>query len=276
MHPDAMNSDLWLPGSEDLPCSDDTPVDNENQNTLPNWLLAMLEEIWQDRQDWFFAVDMGIYDREAQRRRVPVAIPDGFLRLNVQRHKREGRGRLSYVLQEENNVVPVLVLEIVSRTYGQEYGEKFQDYERLGVKYYLIYNPEYSRRDQHQPFELYKLIDGRYQCQDGEPIWLPEVGLGIGRAQGNLGGIDREWLTWYDDLGQAYPVPSQMIRQLEAQLQQERQRTEQEFRRAEQERQRAEQEYQRAEQEYQRAEQERLEKLRLLEKLKQLGIDPDE
>lgn len=47
-----------LPTSEELPCSDDTPVDNENQNTIPNWLLAMLEQIWGERQDWFFGVDM--------------------------------------------------------------------------------------------------------------------------------------------------------------------------------------------------------------------------
>lgn len=38
-----IDSDLRLPTSEELPCSDDTPVDNENQNTLPNWLLAVLK-----------------------------------------------------------------------------------------------------------------------------------------------------------------------------------------------------------------------------------------
>jgi Uma2 family endonuclease len=255
MNPDIVDSEIWLPGSEDLPCSDDTPVDNENQNTLPNWLLAILEEIWAERQDWFFGVDMGIYDREAQQRRVPVAIPDGFLSLDVVRHKRDSRGRLSYVLQEENGVVPTLVLEMVSQTYGQEYDQKFQQYERLGVPYYLIYNPEYHRRDNHQPFELYKQVDGSYQLQSGEPIWLPEVGLGIGRMQGILGGIHREWLTWYNPAGQAYPLPHQMIRQLEAELEAARQEIARQ---------------------QQRLEQERREKLRLLEKLRQLGVDPND
>ena len=45
MDPPVADADICLPGS------DDTPVDNENQNTLPNWLLAMLEESWGDRQD---------------------------------------------------------------------------------------------------------------------------------------------------------------------------------------------------------------------------------
>jgi Uma2 family endonuclease len=255
MNPNITDSDLWLPGSEDLPCSDDTPVDNENQNTLPNWLLAILEEVWRERQDWFFGVDMGIYDREAQRRGVPVAVPDGFLSIGVPRHKRDGKGRLSYVLQEENNTLPILVLEMVSKTYGQEYDQKFQDYERLGVTYYLIYNPEYSQRDRHQPFELYQLVNGRYQRQESEPIWVPEIGLGIGRVQGELGGIEREWLAWYTQSGEAYPLPHQMIRQLEAQLDQERQE---------------------ATRQWQRAEQERAEKLRLLEKFRQLGVDPNE
>ena len=101
-----LDSEIRLPTSEELPDSDETPVDNENQNTIPNWLLAILEEIWEERQDWFFGVDMGIYDREAQKQRTPVIIPDGFLSIGVKRHKREGKGRLSYVLQEENEVVP--------------------------------------------------------------------------------------------------------------------------------------------------------------------------
>jgi Uma2 family endonuclease len=98
-----LDSDLRLPSSEELPCSDDTPVDNvgrrtsrsENQNTLPNWLLAVLEEIWGDRRDWFFGVDMGIYNREAQKKGAPAVVPDGCLSLGVPRHKREGKGRLS-------------------------------------------------------------------------------------------------------------------------------------------------------------------------------------
>ncbi|NJL47214.1 MAG: Uma2 family endonuclease [Leptolyngbyaceae cyanobacterium SM2_5_2] len=228
-----LDSDWRLPTSEELPCSDDTPVDNENQNTLPNWLLAVLEEIWGDRQDWFFGVDMGIYDREAQRQWAPKVIPDGFLSIGVPRHKREGRGRLSYVLQEENDVAPLLTLEYVSKTYGQEYGKKMADYADLGVRYYIIYNPEYSRRDKHQPWEVYQLVQGHYQLHTKEPFWIPEIRLGIGRVQGELGGIQREWLAWHDESGNPYPLPQELIQQLQAQLRLERQRAEAERQRAE-------------------------------------------
>ena len=38
---------LRLPTSEELPCSDETPVDNELQNLIPNLLLTSLAFIWR-------------------------------------------------------------------------------------------------------------------------------------------------------------------------------------------------------------------------------------
>ena len=42
---------LNLPSTEELPCSDDIPVDNEDQNFLPNLLLFMLVILRADRMD---------------------------------------------------------------------------------------------------------------------------------------------------------------------------------------------------------------------------------
>lgn len=50
-----------LPSAEDLPDSDDTPVDNELQDLIPGLLKAILALVWASRMDWFFGVDMGIY-----------------------------------------------------------------------------------------------------------------------------------------------------------------------------------------------------------------------
>jgi Uma2 family endonuclease len=77
----------YLPSSAELPDSDDTPVDNEDQNFVPNLLLFLLEYIWKNRDDWYFGVDMGIYHTTGVSPRVPV-IPDGFLSLGVERRKR--------------------------------------------------------------------------------------------------------------------------------------------------------------------------------------------
>ena len=215
-----VQADLYkhLPTSDDLPDSDDTPVDNEDQNLLPNYLLFLLKLIWADRQDWYFGVDMGIYHTTGGDCRIPV-IPDGFLALGVPRRKPGQRFRRSYVLWEEADTVPTMTLEMVSWSPGGEYVEKMAIYANLGVLYYVIYNPEYWGRDKHQPFEVYKLIDGEYQLQRGEPYWMPEAGLAIGRAQGLLGGEIREVLTWFDAEGNRYPSAEEKALDLEAQAQ---------------------------------------------------------
>lgn len=174
-------------------------MDNEDQNLLPNLLLLLLIGLWAERMDWYFGVDMAVYHTTGISPKVPV-VPDAFLSLGVER-KKGGKSRRSYATWEENNVVPILTLEMVSHRPGEEYDEKLDLYAKLGVLYYVIYNPEFWQRDRHQPFEVYKLENGIYRQQIGEPYWMPEVRLGIGRYQGQVGGLPQEILTWYDAQG---------------------------------------------------------------------------
>ena len=218
-----------LPSSDELIDSDDFPVDNEEQNFIPNVLLFLLEYVWRHRHDWFFAVDMGVYHTTGAHPKVPV-VPDGFLSLGVERRK-GGKPRKSYVVWEEKGIPPVLTLEVVSQTPGGEYEEKLAIYAKLGVLYYVIYNPQFWQRDRHLPFEIYKLVDGVYQLQIGEPFWLPEIGLGIGRSLLPDDLLKREVLSWYDVNGDRHLSAAEV----------ERQRAEVERQRAEVERQRAEQ-----------------------------------
>jgi Uma2 family endonuclease len=206
-----------LPTSAELPCSDDTPVDNEDQNFIPNLLLFLLESIWANRNDWFFGIDMGIYHTTGVSHLVPV-VPDGFLSLGVERRK-AGKSRFSYAVWEEQDIVPTFVLEVVSKTSGDEYDKKLNTYAKLGVLYYIIYNPQYWRRDQHQAFEVYKLIDNEYELQIREPFWMPEIELGIGRSHYTSGTIQREVLYWYDQTGTRY-LTSEEVAQSERQKRQ--------------------------------------------------------
>lgn len=215
---------LRLPTSEELPCSDDTPVDNENQNFIPNLLLFLLKFIWGTRSDWFFGVDMGIYHTTGVSPLVPV-VPDGFLSLGVERY-RSGRTRKSYVVWEENEVVPIFALEIVSLTPGGEYDKKMEVYAKLGVLYYVVYNPEYWQRDRHQPFEVYRLVDGEYQLQIGEPYWMSEINLGIGRAPYQDGEVEIESLYWYDKQGNRYLTAEERAQRAQQQAEQAQQQLE--------------------------------------------------
>lgn len=206
-----VKSDPWLqlPSSAELPCSDDTPVDNEDQNLIPNILLFLLKFIWANRNDWFFGVDMGIYHTTGVSPLVPV-VPDGFLSLGVARRK-GGKSRKSYVVWEEDETVPILVLEVVSMTPGGEYDSKRSIYAKLGVLYYVVYNPDYWQRDRHLPFEVYRLVKDTYELQIGEPYWMPEVGLGIGRSPYKDGETVLEALYWYDEQGNRYLTPEEQL-----------------------------------------------------------------
>jgi hypothetical protein len=102
--------------------------------------------------------------------------------------------------------------------------------QKMGVLYYVIYNPLRKRKPR---LEVYKLEQGEYQLLEGEPVWLEQINLGIGREEGTYQGITREWLYWYDQQGKRYLTPEEQIKQeredkeiISEQLQIERKRTE--------------------------------------------------
>jgi Uma2 family endonuclease len=243
----------YLPTADELPCSDDTPVDkdwswrfppakevrNELQELIPTLLKSILQILWADRMDWFFGIDMGVYYHPEQ----PPIVPDGFLSLGVERFYDEEL-RPSYVLWEEQ-VVPSFVLEVVSVTPGREYTSKLDEYARMGVLYYVIYN---SKRRRKPKLEIHKLVNGRYELQDTNPFWMPEIGLGIGYERGDYCGLTRDWLYWYTEANQRYPTPAEQIKQVQLQVVQERSLLAQE----------------------------RIRSNKLAAKLRLLGIDPDE
>lgn len=202
-----LNSQLRLPTGDELPDTDNLPVDNELQVLVSNLLHLILGFIWADRFDWFFGVNMGIYHPTAIHPRVPI-VPDTFLCLGIER-VRGDRLRKSYVVWEEGNIVPCFALEIVSQTPGGEYDEKMSRYAAIGISYYVVYNPDYWQRDGREPFEAYCLADGTYQRQRQEPFWMEAVGLGIGREIGVRQGIEREWLYWYNQEGDRYSHPEE-------------------------------------------------------------------
>ncbi|MCW6050528.1 Uma2 family endonuclease [Microcoleus sp. A2-C5] len=228
-----------LPSADELPDSDETPVDNELQELIPGLLKAILLILWSERMDWFFGIDMGVYHDPDE----PPIVPDAFLSLGVERFYDEEL-RPSYVLWDEN-VMPLFVLEVVSPTYRKEYSTKLDTYQALGVLYYVIYS---SRRRRKPHLEVHKLVNGKYELQQpGHPVWMPEIGLGIGCERGNYSGVTREWLYWYDADGKRYLTPEEQVKQ---------------------EAQRAQQLDQRAQQLDRRAQQ-------LAQRLRELGVDPD-
>jgi Uma2 family endonuclease len=222
-----------LPTAEDLPDSDETPVDNELQNHIPNLLLNLLMLIWSDRQDWFFGVDMCYYYELniEQPKKSKAIVPDGFLAIGVPRLKDEG-GRLSYVLWQEH-IKPIMALEVISKEYNGEYDKKLRQYQDLEILYYVIYNSLSGRRGlykTHESLEVYKLINGKYELlpsiallsESGKVVWMPEIGLGLGCERRVFGNWERDWLYWYDHDCVRYPTAEERAQKAEAIAIQER------------------------------------------------------
>ncbi|NER34742.1 MAG: Uma2 family endonuclease [Oscillatoria sp. SIO1A7] len=115
-----------MPTAEEFPHTDDRPVEGELQDIIVHLLKDILLVIWGERTDCFFGIDMGLYyDPD-----LPAIAPDGFLSLGVERVKRQDL-RLSYVVWEENGVIPILAIEVVSKTPGGEYKRKKKEYANI-------------------------------------------------------------------------------------------------------------------------------------------------
>jgi hypothetical protein len=175
------------------------------------------------------------------------------------------KGHRSYFIWQYGKP-PDLVIEVVSNSEGREDTEKLQGYARIGVPYYVIFDPEQFlsdavlrgyRRDglTYRPLEL--------------PLWFPELELGLCLWTGPFEGREESWLRWTDRAGKMLSTGEEL-----AAL--ERKTAVQERERAEQERERADQQSKRADQQSARADQERERANRLVDQLRRLGIEPDE
>ncbi|MCX7853857.1 MAG: Uma2 family endonuclease, partial [Caldilineales bacterium] len=145
---------------------------------------------------------------------------------------------------------PDVVVEIVSNRRGQETGTKLKTYARIGIPYYVIYDPQGFV--QRTPLVVYELKGGLYHPRPDNR--LEGVGLALTLWNGVFEGRLDRWLRWCTLDGALIPTGAEQAAE--------------ERRRAEEERRRAEEEARRAEEERRRAE-------RLAARLRSLGIDPD-
>ncbi len=59
---------------------------------------------------------------------------------------------------------------------------------------------------------------------EGEPVWLAEINLGIGREIGVYQGVEREWLYWYNQEGKRYLTSQEKAKQAQKQVLQAQER----------------------------------------------------
>jgi hypothetical protein len=262
---------------ENIVTEDDTPVDNLFSEKQQRLLTEALYSSWTPPasadqsgtpRPFLAAANVGIFASVYQ----PPLVPDVFLSLDVQVAKDwyEHRHR-SYFFWEYGKA-PEVVVEIVSNRKGNETGSKLRDYARLGVLYYVIFDPTHQLST--DVLHVYELQVGQYQPR--ADYALPLIGLGCMLWTGSYEGQTATWLRWCDARRQLIPSGAERAAHEAERAQREAERAQQATERAEREAERAQQATERAEREAERAQQATERAERLAAQLRALGLDPEQ
>jgi hypothetical protein len=211
-------------------------------------------------------------------------VPDMLLSLGVQRAEdfsfKEAR---SYFVWEFGKL-PELCIEIVSNKEGDEINlssksrrkgktvSKKDRYNQIGIRHYIVFDPLkqiqadmnqaqvqiWSRSKDDEPLQL------EHSLQEvGEFVWFPDLEIGLTLWRGSFEEeVVRVWLRWCDRAGKVIPTGAERANQAEF--------------RAEMAESLAENERSRAEDAELRANNAELAAQRLADRLRALGINPDE
>jgi len=245
-------TDYWEPDVSNLVTEDDTPVDNFGSAKQQRLFVESIYSSGKG-QSCLAEANVGIFYSSEE----PEIVPDVFLSLDVtvpeDWWKKQNRCYMVWKFKKP----PEVAIEIVSNKSGEELGEKLNIYAKVGVKYYIVYDP--SQQLGEKVLRVYELRGMRYY--ETNQTWLDKVGLGVTLWSGVFEGRHDVWLRWCDREGNVLLTGSEI--------------GEQEKQRAEQEKQRASLAESQLEQTSDQLEQEKQRTQLLAERLLALGIDPD-
>jgi len=261
MTPAQLLEGIEAPDITNLVIEDDTPVDNFQTEKQQRFLVESLYSSWQPNTPFIAAANVGIFSRDEEE----GTAPDVFLSLGVTMPADWSQKQNRSYLVWRFGKFPEVVIEIVSNRKGNELIRKepeklskLETYARMGIAYYAVYDPlEQIQEAAQMNGQLLKVFElrGKHYVELSPLFWLEDVGLGLMLWSGEFEGVSGEWVRWCDREGEVIPTGAE---------------------RAEAERQRAEAERQRAEQAETQLEAERRRAEQLAERLRALGINPDE
>jgi Uma2 family endonuclease len=236
-----------------LVIEDDTPVDNFQSEKQQRLLVEPLYSSWSPGTSFVAAANVALF----YGLKLDPIVPDTFLSLNVTMpidwSQKQNR---SYFVWEFGKL-PEVAVEIVSNRKGKELTSKKADYARIGIAYYVVFDPLRQLQGEDElNGSLLKVweLTGKKYVELPEPFWLESVGLGLMVWDGTFEEQPGTWLRWCNLGRQVIATGAE--------------RADAESQRADAESQRADAESQRADAESQRSE-------RLAERLRAAGIDPD-
>ena len=210
----------WNDIIENIVTEDDEPVDNlfsEKQQRLltrslySSWTPLPREDNPQQRRKFLAAANVGVFFAMYE----PPLVPDFFLSLDVEPHEDwYAKEHRSYFVWEFGKV-PEVALEIVSNRKGGEINGKLKNYARMGVPYYVVFDPQ--QHLSQDVLRIYELGFGkRYRLR--EDAQLPELGLSLQLWEGAFEGKEGTWVRWCDAEGKIIPTGEERATSAESEL----------------------------------------------------------
>ena len=194
--PEALLESIFIAEPPDITyviTEDETPVDNIFSAKQQRLLVESLYSSWKTGAPFLAEANVGIFSAIHQ----PPIVPDLLLSIDVQPPDdlwpKENR---SYFLWKYGKP-PEVVMEIVSNAQGGEGDKKLHRYARIGVWYYVVFDP--MRIIQQDALRIYELSIGRYILKQDRQ--LTQIGLGLTLWNGVFEGQRAEWLRWCDSDG---------------------------------------------------------------------------
>jgi Uma2 family endonuclease len=189
-------------------------VDNIFSEKQQRLLVEPLYSCWQgpgQNRSFIALSNVGLFFGIRQ----PPFVPDMLLSLDVRLPADLWpKSHRSYFVWEFGKP-PDVVVEVVSNREGGEDSDKLVGYARIGVHYYVIYDPEKQLGE--NVLRAFQLEGIAYRPLD-ERIWLPGVELGLRLWQGTYEDHQDTWLRWADAEGQLIPTGAERAERLAEQL----------------------------------------------------------
>jgi len=182
----------------------------------------------------------------------PAIVPDVFLSLRVQLAADLSQKRHRAYLVWQMGKVPEVCIEIVSNQEGNELvlsrkaqqegktESKWEIYAKMGVPYYVVFDPLRQIQGEAEmrnallrvwhisPVGYHELTTAAGMTSVGQSIWLEGAGIGLTLWAGQFEEeVTRLWLRWCDREGQVILTGAERAEQVETQLAAERRRAKQ-------------------------------------------------
>lgn len=189
--------EIAIPDISQLEIEDDKPVDNFQSEKQQRLLVEPLYSTPVLATPFIAAANVGVF---YSRKQDPV-VPDAFVSLNVQMPADWSQKQNRSYFVWEFGKAPEVAIEIVSNRKGKELGAKKEDYARVGIAYYVVFDPLLQIQEAEQMngalLRVYALTAGKY-VEMASPFWLETVGLGLTLWTGTFEDQPGLWLRWCD------------------------------------------------------------------------------